>query len=38
MRTAGLIRFARAAATGNPLRTALLGLVMAFGVAAVGVR
>ncbi len=35
MRTADLIRFARDAATGNPLRTALLILAMAIGVAAV---
>ncbi len=35
MRTADLIRFARDAATGNPLRTALLVLAMAIGVAAV---
>jgi energy-coupling factor transporter ATP-binding protein EcfA2 len=35
MRTPDLIRFARDAATGNPLRTALLVLAMAIGVAAV---
>ena len=35
MRTADLIRFALDAATGNPLRTALLVLAMAIGVAAV---
>lgn len=35
MRTADLLRFARDAATGNPLRTALLVLAMAIGVAAV---
>ena len=35
MRTRDLIRFARDAATGNPLRTFLLVLAMAIGVAAV---
>lgn len=35
MRTADLIRFARDAATGNPLRASLLVLAMAIGVAAV---
>ncbi len=35
MRTTDLIRFARDAATGNPLRAALLVLAMAIGVAAV---
>ncbi len=35
MRTADLIRFARGAATGTPLRTSLLVLAMAIGVAAV---
>ena len=35
MRTADLIRFARDAATGNRLRTSLLVLAMAIGVAAV---
>jgi putative ABC transport system permease protein len=35
MRSADLIRFARDAATGNPLRTSLLVLAMAIGVAAV---
>ena len=35
MRTPDLIRFARDAAVGNPLRTALLILAMAIGVAAV---
>ena len=35
MRPADLIRFAREAATGNPLRAALLVLAMAIGVAAV---
>ena len=35
MRTPDLIRFARDAATGNPLRTSLLILAMAIGVAAV---
>ena len=35
MRTPDLIRFARDAATGNPLRTCLLILAMAIGVAAV---
>ena len=35
MRTPDLIRFARDAATGNPLRTFLLVLAMAIGVAAV---
>jgi putative ABC transport system permease protein len=35
MRSADLIRFARDAATGNPLRAALLVLAMAIGVAAV---
>jgi len=35
MRSADLIRFARDAATGNPLRTSLLILAMAIGVAAV---
>ena len=35
MRTADLIRFARDAATGNPLRTSLLVLAMSIGVAAV---
>ncbi|MBW6494846.1 MAG: ABC transporter permease [Burkholderiaceae bacterium] len=35
MRGADLIRFARDAATGNPLRAALLVLAMAIGVAAV---
>jgi putative ABC transport system permease protein len=35
MRTSDLIRFARDAATGNPLRTSLLVLAMAIGVAAV---
>ena len=35
MRSTDLIRFARDAATGNPLRTALLILAMAIGVAAV---
>ena len=35
MRPPDLIRFARDAATGNPLRTALLVLAMAIGVAAV---
>jgi putative ABC transport system permease protein len=35
MRTPDLIRFARDAATGNPLRTWLLVLAMAIGVAAV---
>ncbi len=35
MRSPDLIRFARDAATGNPLRTALLVLAMAIGVAAV---
>ena len=35
MRTPDLLRFARDAATGNPLRTALLVLAMAIGVAAV---
>jgi putative ABC transport system permease protein len=35
MRTPDLIRFARDAATGNPLRTLLLILAMAIGVAAV---
>jgi putative ABC transport system permease protein len=35
MRTPDLIRFARDAATGNPLRTLLLVLAMAIGVAAV---
>lgn len=35
MRLADLIRFAREAATGNPLRAALLVLAMAIGVAAV---
>ena len=35
MRTPDLIRFARDAATGNPLRTVLLVLAMAIGVAAV---
>ncbi len=35
MRPTDLIRFARAAATGNPLRTSLLVLAMAIGVAAV---
>jgi len=35
MRSPDLIRFARDAATGNPLRTSLLVLAMAIGVAAV---
>lgn len=35
MRSADLIRFARDAATGNPLRAALLVLAMSIGVAAV---
>ncbi len=35
MRTIDLIRFAREAATGNPLRAALLMLAMSIGVAAV---
>ena len=35
MRSSDLIRFARAAATGNPLRASLLVLAMAIGVAAV---
>jgi putative ABC transport system permease protein len=35
MRTPDLIRFARDAATGNPLRTSLLILAMSIGVAAV---
>ncbi len=35
MRTADLIRFARDAAAGSPLRTGLLVLAMAIGVAAV---
>jgi putative ABC transport system permease protein len=35
MRSLDLIRFARNAATGNPLRTSLLVLAMAIGVAAV---
>ncbi len=35
MRNTDLIRFARAAATGNPLRSSLLVLAMAIGVAAV---
>jgi putative ABC transport system permease protein len=35
MRTADLIRFARDAATGSPLRTALLILAMSIGVASV---
>src|SRR5512145_2383474 len=35
MRAPDLIRFARDAATGNPLRTVLLVLAMAIGVAAV---
>ena len=35
MRTPDLLRFARDAATGNPLRTSLLVLAMAIGVAAV---
>lgn len=35
MRTTDLIRFAREAATGNPLRAALLVLAMSIGVAAV---
>jgi putative ABC transport system permease protein len=35
MRSADLIRFARMAATGNPLRASLLVLAMAIGVAAV---
>jgi putative ABC transport system permease protein len=35
MRSPDLIRFAREAATGNPLRTSLLVLAMAIGVAAV---
>ncbi len=35
MRAPDLIRFARDAATGNPLRTLLLILAMAIGVAAV---
>nr|WP_315490307.1 ABC transporter permease [uncultured Rhodoferax sp.] len=35
MRSADLIRFARGAATGNPLRASLLVLAMAIGVAAV---
>ena len=35
MRSTDLIRFARAAATGNPLRASLLVLAMAIGVAAV---
>jgi len=35
MRTPDLIRFARMAATGNPLRASLLVLAMAIGVAAV---
>lgn len=35
MRTPDLLRFARDAATGNPLRTSLLILAMAIGVAAV---
>ncbi len=35
MRSTDLIRFARDAATGNPLRTALLVLAMSIGVAAV---
>jgi len=35
MRSADLIRFARDAATGNPLRASLLVLAMAIGVAAV---
>ncbi|MDQ5918066.1 MAG: putative transport system permease protein, partial [Pseudomonadota bacterium] len=35
MRTADLIRFARSAATGNPLRSTLLVVAMAIGVAAV---
>ena len=35
MRGTDLIRFARAAATGNPLRSSLLVLAMAIGVAAV---
>ncbi|MFA7292105.1 MAG: ABC transporter permease [Rhodocyclaceae bacterium] len=35
MRTPDLIRFARDAATGNPLRSSLLVLAMAIGVAAV---
>jgi putative ABC transport system permease protein len=35
MRTADLIRFARDAATGNPLRAGLLVLAMSIGVAAV---
>ena len=35
MRPADLVRFARDAATGNPLRTALLMLAMAIGVGAV---
>ena len=33
MRTPDLIRFARDAATGNPLRSSLLVLAMAIGVA-----
>ena len=35
MRSSDLIRFAQGAATGNPLRTSLLVLAMAIGVAAV---
>ena len=35
MRTPDLFRFARNAATGNPLRSSLLVLAMAIGVAAV---
>lgn len=35
MRSADLIRFARGAATGNPLRSTLLVIAMAIGVAAV---
>src|SRR5512145_3516256 len=35
MRAPDLIRFARDAATGNPLRTSLLVLAMSIGVAAV---
>ena len=35
MRTTDLVRFARDAATGNPLRTVLLMLAMAIGVGAV---
>ena len=35
MRAPDLIRFARGAATGNPLRSTLLVVAMAIGVAAV---